>query len=753
VSTAAEVSVLGPRRWSVARHQLARPSDRPVVRLATFAALALYGVFRWSELMSPAPTWRLLGLLGVAVAVTGIGTATAPRHRWLVIAASLIAVIAIFPIAGVPLSWVRHVRLEVGANAISQGLSALPNALVPYLGINHWVRVVIVLGAGVLLLDAALLVAFAPRSLGDIRRAGAALPLVALAIVPTTLVKPQLPYLQGLIMFGLLAAFMWAERAPGRDGLTALVVVAIAGLGAIVAAPRIDPHHPWVNYEALAQRLAPGHIAVFNWGQGYGPLRWPTRGETVLEVHAPHADYWKTENLDIFDGNGWATGSLGPPPPADAISSSARKRWTQTIQVTIRAMRSIDVIAAGDASAPTHVTQGVLPGVSAGTWTVGAALEPGDSYDVSTYSPRPTPAQLMAAGTDYPRALVPSFLSVEIPGYSDKRLGFVGAQEALFEPFGETQKSLAYGAATASQLAGTPYAQAYALAQRLRTGAATPYAYAEKIMNYLAHGYTYDQNVPARKYPIEAFLFTTKRGYCQQFAGAMALLLRMGGVPARAAVGFTSGSYDSATHEYVVDDTDAHSWVEAWFPSYGWVRFDPTPPAGASTGGRATKLGSGTFTTPTSSTAPARAAGHSSTRLRSPAGKSLPTGLMIAVVLAVVLAALMLALRAGRGAGRADENLLIELERALRRSGRPAGDGVTLVELERRFESSEGAAGYVRAIRLERFSGAGARPTREQRRALRAQLAAGGGIAGRLRALWALPPRAPAPGRGRPLNP
>jgi hypothetical protein len=126
---------------------------------------------------------------------------------------------------------------------------------------------------------------------------------------------------------------------------------------------------------------------------------------------------------------------------------------------------------------------------------------------------------------------------------------------------------------------------------------------------------------------------------------------------------------------------------------------------------------------------------------------------MIAVVLAVVLAALMLALRAGRGAGRADENLLIELERALRRSGRPAGDGVTLVELERRFESSEGAAGYVRAIRLERFSGAGARPTREQRRALRAQLAAGGGIAGRLRALWALPPRAPAPGRGRPLNP
>ena len=59
----------------------------------------------------------------------------------------------------------------------------------------------------------------------------------------------------------------------------------------------------------------------------------------------------------------------------------------------------------------------------------------------------------------------------------------------------------------------------------------------------------------------------------------MALLLRMGGIPARVAVGFTTGTYDTATHQYVVSDIDAHAWVEAWFPHYGWVRFDPTPAA------------------------------------------------------------------------------------------------------------------------------------------------------------------------------
>jgi hypothetical protein len=68
----------------------------------------------------------------------------------------------------------------------------------------------------------------------------------------------------------------------------------------------------------------------------------------------------------------------------------------------------------------------------------------------------------------------------------------------------------------------------------------------------------------------------------------MALMLRYLGIPARVAAGFTSGVYDRSTHEWTVTDHDAHTWVEAWFPHYGWLPFDPTP-------GRGT-LG-GTYTT------------------------------------------------------------------------------------------------------------------------------------------------------------
>ena len=67
----------------------------------------------------------------------------------------------------------------------------------------------------------------------------------------------------------------------------------------------------------------------------------------------------------------------------------------------------------------------------------------------------------------------------------------------------------------------------------------------------------------------------------------MALLLRMGGVPARVAAGFTTGTLRHARRtSYVVADIDAHAWVEAWFPHYGWVRFDPTPAVAPARGGK-----------------------------------------------------------------------------------------------------------------------------------------------------------------------
>ena len=69
-------------------------------------------------------------------------------------------------------------------------------------------------------------------------------------------------------------------------------------------------------------------------------------------------------------------------------------------------------------------------------------------------------------------------------------------------------------------------------------------------------------------------------GYCQHFAGAMALMLRYLGIPARVAAGFTSGAYDAEQEDWRVNDRNAHTWVEVWFDGYGWLPFDPTPGRG-----------------------------------------------------------------------------------------------------------------------------------------------------------------------------
>ena len=176
---------------------------------------------------------------------------------------------------------------------------------------------------------------------------------MALAVVPTALVRPQLPYLQGLLLFVLLAAFMWGERVRSEAVGTAVAVAALAGIAGAVLAPGLDPHKPWVDYRAWAGTVTRPRIDAFDWNQTYGPLHWPHSGHTVLTVEAEHADYWKAEDLDVFNGYAWqseqqsrSAGALPAPDPA------ALQKWTQPVRVTIKGMRTTDVIAAGYASEP-----------------------------------------------------------------------------------------------------------------------------------------------------------------------------------------------------------------------------------------------------------------------------------------------------------------------------------------------------------------------------------------------------------------
>ena len=735
--------------------------ERPGVRLATFAVLGFYGTVRWASLMSPAPVLRLFGLLAVAVMLVAVGQRVTSYRRVVIPAAAVLTLLLLLPLSGIPLRWVTHVRLAVTANAIGSGLSALPGALVPYNGVNEWLRMVIVAGGGLLLVASALVLALAPRPLGEARRALVALLLVALAVIPSTIVRPSLPYLQGLILFILVAGFLWGERLRGGEALMATVLAVLAGAAGMIAAPRLDPHSPWFNYEALAGDLAPAHPEAFDWRQSYGPLHWPRSGRQVLDVQAQHPDYWKAENLDVFDGRGWIDASVEASDPQYTIPASMLARWTQTIHVTLRAMRTPNVIAAGVAATPEHMPGSLVAGPSTGTWLSGGELGPGDSYTVSSYDPHPSAGQLETAGIDYPDAILPAYLTLFIPidpagpqtplPASPTPLGHIPAGPVplatlLFPPFGNNAAA-AYGPSSQEDiglLKHSTYGRAYALAQRLKRGAATPYAYVMNVERYLQHGFRYEEGPPPAAYPLEAFLFKTKAGYCQQFAGSMALLLRMGGVPARVAAGFTPGSYNSATHEWVVSDINAHAWVEAWFPHYGWVRFDPTPAAAPALGGHVALAPIKNPGGGSSGTGPSSHGVGTPGSLASKAHPHGGGGFPIAAILLLGAAAIagLLVLRATLRLREPQmPELLAELERALSRCGRAVDGGATLASLEHRLGSSGDAAGYVRTLRMARFAGGQERPTKAQRRALRSQLRAGLGPVGYLRALWALPPQ------------
>ena len=123
---------------------------------------------------------------------------------------------------------------------------------------------------------------------------------------------------------------------------------------------------------------------------------------------------------------------------------------------------------------------------------------------------------------------------------------------------------------------GTPYERVLRLTRRIVDGAKTDYAAVTRIQAFLVANYAYDQDVPLSEDPIPAFLFEDRAGYCQQFSGAMALMLRMSGIPARVVSGFAPG-VPQAGGTYSVSDTDAHSWVEVLYPGIGWVTVDPTP--------------------------------------------------------------------------------------------------------------------------------------------------------------------------------
>jgi protein-glutamine gamma-glutamyltransferase len=117
------------------------------------------------------------------------------------------------------------------------------------------------------------------------------------------------------------------------------------------------------------------------------------------------------------------------------------------------------------------------------------------------------------------------------------------------------------------------------LAEEITAAAPSNYDKAVALEQYLSTHFGYTLELPRSmpQDPLANFLFERKHGHCEYFASAMAVMLRSLRIPSRMVTGFRGGEYNDLTGQYVVRASDAHSWVEAYFPGSGWITFDPTP--------------------------------------------------------------------------------------------------------------------------------------------------------------------------------
>lgn len=738
-----------------------------VARGLTFAALATFGALHWMAMLEPsagARGWKAVGIALLAVLGLLVAAALPRPERALTVAGVVVGSVGLALLAGgvdpallAPAGWAELV------SGIARGIEALPGARVPYRGMDPWTRTVIPLGGTGLVVLAALL-AFWPRRHGHTGR-----PLVALVVLVTLYAVPAVSldfdgeFLRGALLTLLVLAFLRLERLRVGEAPAAGALALAALVLALLVAPALDEDYPWWDYETWALSTASAKSTSFSWNHDYGPLDWPRDGREVLRVKpSRRAAYWKAENLDAFDGRHWTqdTDVEGSANWIELRSIDPRQlqRWTQRIEVSVRNLRSQTFITAGSlvpfgGQAPLTMESNPpepsgVPGILEPSRR---ALRRGDAYRATVYTPSPSEDALRAAAGDgeYPFWLV-DYERINLPGGPDPNSGeelpgpaitfpSYAQQRAGFSPTVPSPRGGLRERDATRTLERSHLRRTWELSRRLLAESTSPIDYALRVEEFLRVGFTYSESPPPSAGTLEGFLFDARQGFCQQYSGAMALLLRMAGIPARVSTGFTAGSYDDEAKEYVVRDLDAHSWVEMWVRGYGWVTRDPTPAAAPprsrideTTGAS----GSRDNRAPTFSGSERASDPNAGPVAQQDGG---PAWWMLAGTAAAALALVaLLAVLVGR---RGRTTPLGELERALRRTRRDPGPGTTLRALERAFAPTPAAAGYVRALREQRYGAGSAGPTREQRRGLRAELARGSGLAGRARAWWALPPR------------
>jgi len=266
----------------------------------------------------------------------------------------------------------------------------------------------------------------------------------------------------------------------------------------------------------------------------------------VFTVTSTRRAYWRLTSLGSFDGTVWSSGgsfarASGSLPGGDTAPNA--RTVVQDFQII-----GLSAIWLPAAFSPTRIT---APGTKV-RWDAesstlivdsGAATSDESTYQVTSEVPTLSQPQL-----DRPSGPVPS-------GIRDRYL----------------------------QMPASFPGNVRDLARQITRGGTNTYQRARLLQDYFRDNFTYDlgDTPPGHSdQAIEEFL-TSRRGYCEQFAGTFAAMARSVGIPARVAVGFTPGDTDpSSPDTYIVRGKHAHAWPEVWIAGAGWVAFEPTPGRG-----------------------------------------------------------------------------------------------------------------------------------------------------------------------------
>jgi transglutaminase-like putative cysteine protease len=390
----------------------------------------------------------------------------------------------------------------------------------------------------------------------------AALLLLVGAGWPATLIVPAHGTPIGAAILGaafLVLAVAGTRRISGSAVPFALVLV----LGGIVVGTATASNHPVLNWQGWNITGGNGQASVrFIWDAQYRGIRFPKAKTTMLDVRSrKEPAYFRATVLDDFVDGRWV---VGPPRDADALEPAAALRPANQTKEVVTIEGLVDRQLLGG-TVPVRFDAGTSA-VEAGP---GFAQLPseyarGFQYTAWSYDASPTSHALAQLPARYPASVL-GMLDV---GHN-VRLPVFGSpgHDA------EVMRSLSVN----SELAA--YRPLARLASQVTRAATTPYAAVVDLEHWFLvdGGFAYSNHPRIVEPPLVGFATTTRSGYCQYFAGAMALMLRYSGIPARVAVGFAGPTFNPASHAWTFTDHDAHAWVEVWFKGYGWLPFDPTP--------------------------------------------------------------------------------------------------------------------------------------------------------------------------------